>query len=32
MVTHRRSLSDGREAYRLFDGKLDGCVKVVFEP
>jgi len=32
MITHRRPLSDGREAYRLFDGKLEGCIKVVFEP
>ena len=32
MVTHRRPLADGAEAYRLFDAKRDGCIKVVFEP
>jgi threonine dehydrogenase-like Zn-dependent dehydrogenase len=32
VVTHRRSLSDGPEAYRLFDGKQDGCIKVVLTP
>jgi threonine dehydrogenase-like Zn-dependent dehydrogenase len=32
IVTHRRPLADGPAAYRLFDLKQDGCVKVVFEP
>jgi threonine dehydrogenase-like Zn-dependent dehydrogenase len=31
IVTHRRPLADGPEAYRVFDGKLDGCIKVAFE-
>jgi threonine dehydrogenase-like Zn-dependent dehydrogenase len=32
IVTHRRPLADGVEAYRLFDRKEDGCIKVVLEP
>jgi threonine dehydrogenase-like Zn-dependent dehydrogenase len=32
IVTHRRSLADGAEAYRLFDLKRDGCVKIALEP
>lgn len=32
IVTHRRQLSDGPNAYRMFDLKQDGCIKVVFEP
>jgi threonine dehydrogenase-like Zn-dependent dehydrogenase len=32
MVTHRRPLADGASAYRLFDLKQDGCIKVVFAP
>lgn len=32
IVTHRRPLSDGPNAYRMFDLKQDGCIKVVFEP
>jgi threonine dehydrogenase-like Zn-dependent dehydrogenase len=32
MVTHRLPLADGPAAYRLFDLKQDGCIKVVFAP
>ena len=32
IVTHRRPLAEGPEAYRLFDLKQDGCIKVAFEP
>ncbi|HET9325521.1 MAG TPA: alcohol dehydrogenase catalytic domain-containing protein [Candidatus Eisenbacteria bacterium] len=32
IVTHRRPLKDGPEAYEMFDLKRGGCVKVVFEP
>ena len=32
ILTHRLPLEDGAEAYRLFDEKLDGCVKTVLEP
>jgi threonine dehydrogenase-like Zn-dependent dehydrogenase len=31
-VTHRMSLKDGAEAYRVFDGKLDNVMKVVLTP
>jgi threonine dehydrogenase-like Zn-dependent dehydrogenase len=31
VFTHRRTLAEGAEAYALFDGKLDGCVKVLLE-
>ena len=32
IVTHRRPLSDGVAAYRMFDRKEDGCIKVVLTP
>jgi len=32
LITHRFPLAEGREAYALFDGKRDGCVKVAFVP
>jgi threonine dehydrogenase-like Zn-dependent dehydrogenase len=32
IVTHWRPLSEGVDAYRLFDRKEDGCIKVVLEP
>ena len=32
LITHRVPLSDGREAYTLFDAKRDGCIKVAFVP
>jgi len=31
-ITHRMPLSQGAEAYRLFDGKIDGTMKVVLTP
>jgi threonine dehydrogenase-like Zn-dependent dehydrogenase len=31
-ITHRMTLRDGAEAYRLFDGKIDGTLKVVLTP
>lgn len=32
LVTHRLPLAEGPSAYRLFDGKTDGCIKVVLAP
>lgn len=32
IVTHRRPLADGVAAYRMFDRREDGCIKVVLEP
>jgi threonine dehydrogenase-like Zn-dependent dehydrogenase len=32
ILTHRFSLDDGVEAYRIFDQKLDGCIKTVLKP
>jgi threonine dehydrogenase-like Zn-dependent dehydrogenase len=32
IITHRLPLSQGVEAYRMFDKKLDGCIKVVLDP
>lgn len=32
IITHRLPLSQGVEAYRMFDQKRDGCIKVVLEP
>jgi threonine dehydrogenase-like Zn-dependent dehydrogenase len=32
IVTHRLPLAQGTEAYRLFDLKQDGCIKVAFTP
>ncbi len=32
VITHRASLSHGPEAYRMFDNKADGCLKVVLQP
>ena len=29
IITHRIPLEEGAEAYRIFDGKLDGCIKIV---
>lgn len=31
-VTHSTSLADGAEAYRVFDGRLEGALKVVMRP
>ena len=32
LITHRYKLEDIEEAYRVFDGKLDGVIKVAVEP
>ena len=32
IVTHVRPLSEGVDAYRMFDKKEDGCIKVAFAP
>ncbi len=32
LVTHRLGLRDGRDAYRLFDERRDGCLKIVLDP
>ncbi|WP_455540120.1 zinc-dependent alcohol dehydrogenase [Terrisporobacter sp.] len=32
IITHKLSLSEGKHAYEIFDGKLDECIKVVLKP
>lgn len=32
IITHRLNLSEGPDGYRIFDQKLDGCIKVVLQP
>jgi threonine dehydrogenase-like Zn-dependent dehydrogenase len=32
LITHRLNLNEAPEGYRLFDSKLDNCVKVVMRP
>ncbi len=32
IITHRMPLQEGAEAYRIFDEKLDECVKIVLTP
>ena len=32
VISHRVSLDEGPEAYRLFDEKRDNCTKVVLKP
>jgi alcohol dehydrogenase len=32
VFTHRMGLSDAREAYRMFDAREDGCLKVLLDP
>jgi threonine dehydrogenase-like Zn-dependent dehydrogenase len=32
MITHRFPLEDAAEAYRVFEQKLDACVKCVLIP
>lgn len=32
IITHRLPLSEGEKAYKLFDNKLDNCIKVVLKP
>jgi S-(hydroxymethyl)glutathione dehydrogenase/alcohol dehydrogenase len=31
-ITHRMNLSDGKEAYRIFDKREDGVLKIVLKP
>jgi threonine dehydrogenase-like Zn-dependent dehydrogenase len=31
-ITHRMALKEGPEAYRIFDGKIDGTLKVLMTP
>lgn len=31
IITHRLNLSDGKEAYRIFDKKEDNCLKVILK-
>ena len=32
ILSHRLGLDDGVEAYRVFDEKLDGCIKIALIP
>lgn len=32
LITHRLALRDGRDAYRLFDERREGCLKIVLDP
>lgn len=32
IITHRLPLTEGKHAYEIFDGKADGCIKVVLKP
>ncbi len=32
IITHRFNLSEGVEAYRIFDNKIEGCIKVILKP
>ncbi|MDR3585793.1 MAG: glutathione-dependent formaldehyde dehydrogenase [Desulfosporosinus sp.] len=32
IITHRLPLSEAEHAYRIFDGKLEDCIKVVLKP
>lgn len=32
IITHTMSLADGEKAYKLFDEKLDNCIKVILKP
>lgn len=32
LVSHRLPLSEGAHGYRIFEGKLEGCTKVLLEP
>jgi threonine dehydrogenase-like Zn-dependent dehydrogenase len=31
-ITHRGSLEDGPDLYKIFRDKQDGCIKVVLKP
>jgi threonine dehydrogenase-like Zn-dependent dehydrogenase len=32
VITHRPPLSEASQAYRMFNNKEDGCMKVVMKP
>ena len=32
IITHKLSLSEGADAYRIFDKKQDNCIKVILKP
>ena len=32
LITHRFKLKDIEEAYRIFENKLDGVIKIAIEP
>ena len=32
IISHRLSLSEGKEGYRIFDEKIEGCMKVALRP
>ena len=32
LITHRMPLEKAAEAYRIFDGKLDNCIKILLTP
>jgi len=32
IITHRMSLAEGKNAYRIFDQKLDDCIKILLIP
>ncbi len=32
LITHRVSLEDGPQAYKIFRDKKEGCIKVVMRP
>ncbi len=32
LITHRLALRDGADAYRLFEQRRDGCLKIVLDP
>lgn len=32
IITHRLSLNEGKQAYELFDKKMDNCIKVILKP
>lgn len=32
IITHTMSLADGEKAYKMFDEKLDNCIKVILKP
>jgi threonine dehydrogenase-like Zn-dependent dehydrogenase len=32
IVTHRRPLAEGPDAYDLFDRQAGGCIQVAFDP